>query len=173
MNIKEIKFNQENPRNISDYMFKKLIQSIKDFPQMLELRPLVIDEDNVVLGGNMRLKALHKLGIDEIPVKKIEGLTQKQKREFIIKDNLSYGEWDWGVINEEWDLTELDDWGFTNNIDDIDSFDESDLDSEYKNNPFSITITSTDIKVHNEVYEHIKNTTTDFDIKIKVNGGEL
>ena len=94
MDIKKIKYNPDNPRVIKDDMFKKLVTSIKEFPEMLELRPLIIDEDNIVLGGNMRLKALNHLGISDVPVKKIEGLTPEQKKEFIVKDNLSYGEWD-------------------------------------------------------------------------------
>ena len=111
MNIKEIKFNNTNPRTISDSKLEQLKKSIKEFPKMLELRPLVIDEDNIVLGGNMRLKACRELGITDIPVKKIEGLTQEQKNEFIIKDNLGYGEWDWDILFEDWNIEQLKDWG--------------------------------------------------------------
>ncbi len=111
MNIKEIKFNNTNPRTITDSKLEQLKKSIKEFPKMLELRPLVIDEDNIVLGGNMRLKACRELGITDIPVKKIEGLTQEQKNEFIIKDNLGYGEWDWDILFEDWNIEELKDWG--------------------------------------------------------------
>ena len=111
MKIQEIKFNDNNPRTIRDDMFYKLVKSIKEFPQMLELRPLIIDENNVVLGGNMRLKALHELNYTEVPVKKIEGLTEEQKQEFIIKDNLSYGEWDWDMLLDEWQPQDLSEWG--------------------------------------------------------------
>ena len=111
MNIKEIKFNNTNPRTITDSKLEQLKKSIKEFPKMLELRPLVIDEDNIVLGGNMRLKACRELGITDIPVKKIEGLTQEQKNEFIIKDNLGYGEWDWDILFDDWDIEQLKDWG--------------------------------------------------------------
>jgi DNA modification methylase len=111
LNIAAIKPNEENPRFITDSKFKKLVKSIKDFPEMLEARPLVIDEDNVVLGGNMRLKALKAAGVFEIPVKRVEGWTAKQKKEFIIKDNLGYGEWDWELVANGWDAEQLEDWG--------------------------------------------------------------
>ena len=118
LNIAAIKPNEENPRFITDSKFKKLVKSIKDFPEMLEARPLVIDEDNVVLGGNMRLKALKAAGVFEIPVKRVEGWTAEQKKEFIIKDNLGYGEWDWELVANGWDAEQLEDWGL-----DIPSFD--------------------------------------------------
>ena len=118
LNIAAIKPNEENPRFITDSKFKKLVKSIKDFPEMLEARPLVIDEDNVVLGGNMRLKALKAAGVFEIPVKRVEGWTSEQKKEFIIKDNLGYGEWDWELVANGWDAEQLEDWGL-----DIPSFD--------------------------------------------------
>jgi ParB-like chromosome segregation protein Spo0J len=111
LNIAAIKPNEENPRFITDAKFKKLVKSIKDFPEMLEARPLVIDEDNIVLGGNMRLKALKAAGVFEIPVKRVIGWTEQQKKEFIIKDNIGYGEWDWDILANEWELDILEDWG--------------------------------------------------------------
>ena len=110
VNIKEIIPNNQNPRTISKQKFSLLIQSIKDFPEMLEKRPLVVDENMVVLGGNMRLKALQKAGIKEIPIDIAEGWTEKQKKEFIIKDNIGFGEWDWDVLANEWDINALNDW---------------------------------------------------------------
>ena len=109
--INEIISNKENPRFISDKKFNKLVQSIKDFPQMLEKRPLVVDENMVVLGGNMRLKALQKAGIKEIPIDIAEGWTDEQKKEFIIKDNVGFGEWDWDILANVWDIESLKDWG--------------------------------------------------------------
>jgi ParB-like chromosome segregation protein Spo0J len=106
--------NPNNPRLIKDEKFKKLVQSIRDFPEMMSLRPLIIDENNYTLGGNMRRQALVDLGYDEIPdewVKKVTGLTEDQKREFIIKDNLGYGEWDWEELANSWDNVLLDNWG--------------------------------------------------------------
>jgi DNA modification methylase len=111
LNIAAIKPNEENPRFITDAKFKKLVKSIKDFPEMLEARPLVIDEDNIVLGGNMRLKALKAAGVFEIPVKRVVGWTAEQKKEFIIKDNIGYGEWDWDLVANGWEAEQLEDWG--------------------------------------------------------------
>jgi DNA modification methylase len=111
LNIAAIKPNEENPRFITDAKFKKLVKSIKDFPEMLEARPLVIDEDNIVLGGNMRLKALKAAGVFEIPVKRVVGWTEQQKKEFIIKDNIGYGEWDWDLVANGWEAEQLEDWG--------------------------------------------------------------
>lgn len=109
--ISEIRENPNNPRIIKDEKFKKLVKSIKEFPQMLELRPIVVDDDMVVLGGNMRLKALKELNITEVPIIKASQLTEEQKKEFIIKDNVGYGEWDWDMLANDWDDDLLDDWG--------------------------------------------------------------
>ena len=114
MKISQIKPNPNNPRVIKDEKFDKLVKSIKDFPKMMELRPMVINADNIVLGGNMRLKALKELGYKEVPeewVKRAEDLTEDEQRQFIIKDNLGFGEHDWGMLATEWDADELSDWG--------------------------------------------------------------
>jgi hypothetical protein len=111
LNIKDIKPNQENPRKISNGQLDKLKKSIQQFPEMLELRPLVIDENNVVLGGNMRLKALQELGVTEVSIKRVENFTEDQKREFIIKDNIGYGEWDFDVLDINWNKELLLEWG--------------------------------------------------------------
>lgn len=111
LNINEIKTNKNNPRVIKGDKFKKLVKSIQDFPQMLEARPLVIDEDNIVLGGNMRLKACKEAGLKEVPVIKWIDLDEEKKKEFIIKDNVGYGEWDWDMLEVEWDVKLLEDWG--------------------------------------------------------------
>lgn len=110
MKIEDIKLNPNNPRVIKDEKFKKLVQSIKEFPQMLELRPVVINKDNIVLGGNMRLKACKEAGLNEVPVIRAEDLTEDQQREFIIKDNIGYGEWDWSLLQMEWDMGQLKEW---------------------------------------------------------------
>ena len=110
MKISEIKPNPNNPRLIKDDKFKKLCQSIKDFPEMLELRPIVVNKDMIILGGNMRYKAAKEIGLKEIPVT-IADLTEDQQREFLIKDNTSGGEWDWEVLANEWDSEQLEAWG--------------------------------------------------------------
>jgi ParB-like chromosome segregation protein Spo0J len=111
MLITEIKSNPNNPRIIKDHKFKQLVKSIQDFPQMLELRPIVIDEHNMVLGGNMRLKACLEAGLTNVPVIHANNLTEAQKKEFIIKDNISFGEHDWDALANEWNIIELDEWG--------------------------------------------------------------
>ena len=111
IDIDKIKMNNENPRIIKDNKFKKLIKSIKDFPEMLEKRPLIIDENNVVLGGNMRLKALEHLKYKKVPVIQVTDWSEEKKKEFIIKDNVGFGEWDWDMLANEWDIKELQDWG--------------------------------------------------------------
>ncbi len=110
MKISDIKPNPQNPRTIKDENFKKLVQSIKDFPEMLDARPLVINKDNVILGGNMRFKASKEAGLKEVPVKIVDWSEEKQ-REFVIKDNISGGEWDWDQLANEWDVEQLDEWG--------------------------------------------------------------
>jgi ParB-like chromosome segregation protein Spo0J len=109
--ISEVKTNPKNPRLIKDDKFKKLVKSIQEFPEMLELRPIVVDENNIVLGGNMRLKACKEAGMKEVYIVKAEGLTKLQKDEFIVKDNVGFGEWDWDMLANEWDTEKLDEWG--------------------------------------------------------------
>jgi ParB-like chromosome segregation protein Spo0J len=111
INIQEVRPNENNPRFIKDYKFKKLVKSIKEFPQMLKLRPIVVNSDMVVLGGNMRLKACKEAGLKEVWVLKADELTEQQQREFIVKDNVGFGEWDWDVLGNEWDTQQLEDWG--------------------------------------------------------------
>lgn len=114
MKLSDIKMNPSNPRVIKDERFEKLKKSISEFPAMLALRPLVINSDNVVLGGNMRLKALKELGYKDIPdewVKRADDLTDEEQRRFIIADNVGFGEHDWAMLATEWDVEELKDWG--------------------------------------------------------------
>lgn len=114
MKLSDIKPNPENPRIIRDAKFEQLKKSIQEFPGMLELRPMIIDAAGVVLGGNMRLRALQELGYKEIPdtwVKRAQELTEDEKRRFIIVDNVGYGEWDWETIANDWDADEVREWG--------------------------------------------------------------
>lgn len=121
--------NPNNPRVIKDDKFKKLVNSIKEFPEMLEARPVVVNPDMVVLGGNMRLKALKEAGVKEVPVY-IASWDEIKQKQFIIKDNVGYGEWDWDMIANEWDAEELDDWGL-----DVAGFD---LDADEYGEDFSL-----------------------------------
>ncbi len=109
--VSEVKANPNNPRVIKDDKFKKLVKSIQDFPEMLELRPIVVNSDGIVLGGNMRLKACKEAGLKEVPVIKAEELTEDQQKEFIIKDNVGFGEWDWEDLANNWDAEKLTEWG--------------------------------------------------------------
>ena len=120
VDIRQIRPNPENPRVIKDNKFQKLVKSITELPQMLELRPIVVNKDMIVLGGNMRLKACEAAGLTEVPVVFADNLTPEQEREFIVKDNSSFGEWDWDLLANEWDVEQLQDWGI-----DIGGFDLS------------------------------------------------
>ena len=115
VNIKDVKPNPKNPRVIRDGKFQKLVTSIKEFPDMLNKRPLIVftdvDGKYCVLGGNMRLKALNELKYTEIPIIVADEWTEEQKAEFLIKDNVGFGEWDWDILANEWDAEKLDDWG--------------------------------------------------------------
>jgi hypothetical protein len=109
--ISEVKQNPNNPRTIRDDKFERLVTSIKAFPEMLNIRPIVVNNDMVVLGGNMRLKACREAGLKQVPIIVADELTEAQQREFIIKDNVSGGEWDWSALTSEWDTEQLTDWG--------------------------------------------------------------
>lgn len=109
--IASIKANPNNPRLIKDDKFHKLVKSIKEFPQMLNLRPIVINSDGIVLGGNMRLKACKEAGLKEVPVILADDLSEEQQRQFIIKDNVGYGEWDWEDLANNWNVEDLSEWG--------------------------------------------------------------
>jgi hypothetical protein len=130
MKLKDIKPNPNNPRVLRDEKFAKLKQSIQEFPKMLSLRPIVIDENNVVLGGNMRLRALQDLGytdIDDTCVKYAKDLTEEEKQRFIISDNVAFGEWDWDTLANDWEADQLSDWGL-----DIPQFDSpEDFDEDF------------------------------------------
>jgi hypothetical protein len=146
ININQVKANPNNPRTIKDEKFTKLVKSITDFPKMLELRPIIVNDDMIVLGGNMRLKACKEAGLKKIPVIKASDLTPEQQKEFIIKDNVGYGDWDWQVIQTE--FPEAEEWGLdiismpTGDIN-LDDFFEDNGDSE-KEQKFKIVLEYTE-----------------------------
>ena len=137
MKLKDIKPNPNNPRVLRDDKFQKLKQSITEFPKMLSLRPMVIDENNVVLGGNMRLRALQELGftdVEEAWVKRSSDLTEEEKKRFIIADNVAFGEWDWDSLANDWEVVDLEAWGL-----EIPQFDnEADTDYSDKNKEIDV-----------------------------------
>lgn len=146
--INEVKPNPKNPRIIKDDKFKKLVKSIQEFPDMLNKRPLITftDKDGkyVVLGGNMRLKALKELNYKEVPIILADEWTEEQKAEFLIKDNVGFGEWDWDSLANEWDSEKLNTWGlevpiFSNDINLDDFFEENDI-KEEKEEKFTILL---------------------------------
>jgi hypothetical protein len=109
--ISQVIPNKDNPRVIKGAKFKELVKSIKGFPKMFEKRPIVVDENMIVLGGNMRLKAAQAAGLKEVWVDDTEEWTEEEKREFIIKDNVPYGEWEWDILGNEWDSVLLNEYG--------------------------------------------------------------
>jgi DNA modification methylase len=146
LKISEIKLNPNNPRLIKDDKFEKLVNSIKEFPEMLKIRPIVVNKDMIILGGNMRFKACKEAGLKEIPVIVAKELTSDQEREFLIKDNVSGGEWDWSLLND-WDKDELDTWGL-----DIPNFETEEV-LEAQEDDFDGTIPEEPITVLGDLYE--------------------
>ena len=145
--ISAIKVNPNNPRLIKDDKFEKLVKSIKEFPEMLEIRPIVVNSDMVILGGNMRFKACKEAGLKEIPVIIADNLSEAQQREFLIKDNVSGGEWDWTLLAQEWDTEQLNDWGV-----DIPDF-SADQELEAEEDDFDETPPEEPITVLGDLYE--------------------
>jgi hypothetical protein len=144
--ITEVKRNTDNPRIIKDDKFNKLVNSIKEFPKMLEIRPIVVNEKMIVLGGNMRLKACKEAGLKEVFIIKAEDLTEEQQKEFIVKDNVGFGEWDFEHLANEWDSEKLQDWGL-----DIPEFEiEGNTDEDAKNQEYSTKIDSPNYETKNE-----------------------
>ena len=137
--ISQLKSNPSNPRLIKDDKFHKLVQSLKDFPEMAKVRPIVVNTEMVILGGNMRFKAMKEAGWKEVPVEVVDWSEEKQK-EFIVKDNVGFGEWDWEILANEWDAEDLDKWGL-----DVPMFESEptgdDLIGDEKNKPATLKIT--------------------------------
>jgi hypothetical protein len=158
MKLKDIKPNPNNPRVLRDDKFQKLKQSIADFPKMLSLRPMVIDENNVVLGGNMRLRALQELGfndIDEAWVKRSSDLTEEEKKRFIISDNVSFGEWDWDTLANDWDVVDLEAWGLEiPQFDTVEELEMEDLSDKIKS-MFKIEVICKDEQEQEKTYNKL------------------
>jgi DNA modification methylase len=168
---KDIIPNTENPRIIKDDKFKKLVQSIKDFPEMLEIRPIVVNNEMMILGGNMRLKAIQEIGIKEVPIIKAENLTEQQQREFLIKDNVGFGEWDWDALANDWDPAELNEWGL-----DVPNMDLTELEAEEDDFDVDADGIETDIVLGDlfEIGEHrlLCGDSTDSDVVARLIDGE-
>jgi len=139
----KIKGNPNNPRVLKNSKFKQLVQSIREFPEMLKIRPIVVDENLMILGGNMRWKASQDAGLKEIWIYKADNLSEKKKQEFIIKDNVNFGEWNWDLLGNEWDSLQLAEWGLDvwQNEDDLQEPDFNELTEDNNNKPPTMKIT--------------------------------
>jgi hypothetical protein len=166
VDINKIKSNPNNPRVIKDEKFAKLVESIRTFPQMLELRPIVVNPDMVVLGGNMRLRACKQAGLKTVPIIMADDFTPEQQSEFIIKDNVGFGEWDWDMLANEWEIQDLSNWGLSE-ISSFASADEIEREIDlsgmaqsadtYLNNTIRQIVLHYDIETHASVLRRIDN----------------
>lgn len=142
----KLKLNPDNPRIIKGTKFKKLVKSIKEFPEMLKLRPIVVDENNIILGGNMRYKASLEIGLKEVYAIQVDDLTEKQKKEFIIKDNVGFGEWDWESLANTWEIENLKEWAMDLPHEFAVRPEEDELTEDFKEKDAKITITFQNIE---------------------------
>ena len=169
--ISAVKSNPNNPRIIKDDKFKKLVTSIKEFPQMLDIRPIVVNDEMIVLGGNMRLKACIEAGLKEVAIIKASELTPEQQNEFIIKDNVGFGEWNWDDLANSWDTEQLTEWGL-----DIPNFEVTNLEAEEDDFEAPEGVIETDIVLGDlfEIGEHrlLCGDSTDSDAVAKLMDGK-
>ena len=163
MDITLIKSNPNNPRVIRDAKFKQLVRSIQEFPEMLELRPIVVNEDMITLGGNMRLRACIEAGLTDVPVVIAKGLTEEQQQEFIIKDNVGFGEWDWDDLANNWDEANLKLWGL-----DFPMFNDAEIGDEQDTQLFvKVSIEATN-DTFIDMNEKLQNLCDEYNVIMKV-----
>lgn len=171
--ISEIQINPNNPRLIKDDKFKKLVQSIKDFPEMLNIRPIVVNKDMVILGGNMRFKACKEAGLKEIPIIVAGNLTEEQEKEFLIKDNTSGGEWNYDLLANEWDSEKLEEWGLDTvhldkEWDELGQIDQAELPNQNSDITLKITISQEYKDIETELRNELETILTRFNgVKIQ------
>jgi ParB-like chromosome segregation protein Spo0J len=161
--IGEVKTNPNNPRLIKDDKFRKLVKSINGFPEMLQLRPIIVNSDMITLGGNMRLKACNEAGLKEVYIIKANDLSEAQQAEFIIKDNIGFGEWDWDIIANQYDEEELKGWGL-----DLPIFESESVDELQDENYIKISIEATN-NAFIEMNEKLQNICDEYSAIMKVN----
>ena len=174
--IYKIKGNPRNPRIIKNDKFKKLVESIKGFPEMLEKRPIVVDEEMMILGGNMRWKASKDAGLKEVWIDIAEGWTKEQKDEFVVKDNVTAGDWEWDMLANDWDSVQLTEWGLDvwTNDDDLEEPDFNELTEDNNNKPPTIKITFANENDLQNAEEEIAKIVSKYDKAIySVSAGEL
>lgn len=159
LSISEIVLNPDNPRIIKDYKFSKLVKSIREFPQMLEIRPIVVNDKNVILGGNMRYKASIEAGLNEVYIVRANNLTQEQQREFVIKDNVGFGEWDWDLLGNQYEYDQLEDWGLDaikHDWEDLDYIEEAEK-KQVAEDRIVISLDTENAKIKSEITEKLSN----------------
>lgn len=161
--VSKLVLNTSNPRTIKDAAFQRLVQSVKDFPQMLDIRPIVVTPDMVVIAGNMRLRACMELGMDKVPVVVADKLTPAQVQEFIIKDNLPFGEWDWDALANEWDTEQLVGWGL--DFTPFTGFDLSAAAADQGENPYAATDEQGE-NPYTAIVEPVHYTPLDTDVEV-------
>lgn len=152
--VVELRENADNPRTLDKDAFAKLKKSLQDFPEMLEARPIVVNPDNVVLGGNMRLKAAKEIGLETVPVY-VASWEESKQRQFIIKDNVAFGAWDFDVLANEWDAAELADWGLDVWQDDTSGLDDIEIPEHKQEEPYLGYDRMIQIKLSNEQFEQV------------------
>lgn len=157
VSISKIKTNPDNPRIIKDYKFSKLVKSIREFPKMLELRPIIVNNKFVILGGNMRFKACIEAGLDKVHIVKADELSEEQQREFIIKDNVGFGEWDWDLLGNQYEYQQLEDWGLDaikHDWDNLEYIEEAEK-KEQADDKIVITLDETNTKNKSEITDKL------------------
>lgn len=159
VSISKIVLNPDNPRIIKDYKFSKLVKSIREFPQMLELRPIVVNDKNIILGGNMRYKASVEAGLKEVFIVRADDLTEEQQQEFIIKDNVGFGEWDWDLLGNQFEYDQLEEWGLDaikHDWDDLDYIEEAEK-KQVAEDRIVISLDTENAKIKSEITEKLSN----------------
>lgn len=160
--ISKLKENENNPRLIRDDQLERLVKSLKEFPQMMDARPIVVDTKMIVLGGNMRLKAAKEAGIKKVKVFVAKGWSEKKKREFVIKDNVNFGDWNWEELSEDWNTEELNEWGldtwYSSDVDLDDFFEESPEGDEPQKNKIILEYTDEEFEKVSDALSEIANT---------------
>lgn len=152
MNVADLRLNDNNPRTIKDPRFEKLVNSIKEFPQMLEIRPIVVNADFIILGGNMRYRAAREAGLTRLPVVIAADLTEAQQFEFIIKDNVGYGDWDFDALANDWSELPLSDWGLDLPV----QLEEADNDKPIADKVWKLEVIATSEDDQHVIYEKLQ-----------------
>lgn len=174
MKITDIKLNPGNPRFIRDDNFAKLTASIKEFPKMMELRPIIVDDKGIILGGNMRYRALKELGYKDLPdswVREAKEFTPEELRRFIVQDNIGFGEWDYDILANEYDAAELEKWGL-----EIPLYDEPEValpDGDKMGSQMTFNLTPDQIDEVNRALAAAKKEITGNEINDNSNGNAL